>query len=365
MESTYGLLPGQVWRVSNELVDLSYAYAAHAEQNLTGPSGSDRRKFHCIDEDILVAGQIDDSDATLSEIQVPPGPSHTIHATSQRAPGARLNKQERWQRLGIKTVLNIRVANEQGFMDIAEKLQAAGVSYAHCPINYGKPSERDVDHLLGLLDACAKPCLLFCQVGLRAAAMGVTFKTVRRRTAMALNGSLGSPAADLMELVGHDNAKLLDDFCSLEAPEDSQLKAFIASYISSKVKNCINRPGASKICDNVYLTGQLSEEELRDYATAKGCKSVLNLRELCEAGQFGLGMLAKEREVVEGLGLKYVNVPVPREGSYSLELCKQVSDALQSLLASASPVVVHCRTGASRSRLAFCCLSLSKLSRVR
>ena len=250
-----------------------------------------------------------------------------------------------WQRLGIKTVFNIRLANEQGFVDIAPLLEASGVSYAHCPINYGEPNEQDVDRLLGLLDACAKPCLLFCQVGLRAAAMGVTFRTVRRRAAMALNGTLGSSPADFLDLVGQENAQVIDEM-STDAPEDSQLKAFIASYISAKVKNCVNRPGVGKICDQVYLAGQLSEEELREYATSKGCKSVLNLREPKEAGQFGLGMLSKEKEVVEGLGLKYVNVPVPREGEYSVELCKEVSEALQNLLASASPVLVHCRTGA-------------------
>lgn len=244
-------------------------------------------------------------------------------------------------------MFNIRLANEQGFVDIAQLLETSGVSYAHCPINYGEPNEKDVDRLLGQLDVCAKPCLLFCQVGLRAAAIGVTFRTVRRHAAMALDGTLGSSAAGFLDLVGQDNAKVIDEMGS-EAPEDSQLKAFIASYISAKVKNCVNRPGVGKICDQVYLAGQLSKEELSEYAT-KGCKSVLNLREPKEAGQFGLGMLAQEREVVEGLGLKYINVPVPREGEYSLELCKEVSEALQSLLASAAPVLVHCRTGAELS----------------
>ena len=245
------------------------------------------------------------------------------------------------QEKGIQSVFNIRLTNEAGFVDFAAQLEPLGIAYAHSPIDYTSPNEKDVDHLLGQLDVCPKPCLIFCQVGLRAAAMGIAFKTARQRSAMALNGTLGSSAR---ELISQDDEAILDDFCSGGA-EDSQLKTFVMSYVASKMNNCMKRPGTSKICDNVWLAGQLSEEELRELVTNMGCKSVLNLRQPEEAGQFGLGMLAKEKEVVEALGLKYVNVPVPREGNYEIELCKEVSEALQHLLATASPVIVHCRTG--------------------
>ena len=222
---------------------------------------------------------------------------------------------------------------------------------------------------VGRLDACRKPCLLICEVGLRAAAMGIAFKSARARSALALQGGLGSGARCLLS---EDDAKLLEGF-SRDPEEDSQFKTFIASYVASKVNNCLKRPGSSKVCDNVFLAGQLTEDEIREFATKEGCKSVLNLRqpvsifesplsdtkytraltfENCswnccqhEAGQFGLGMLAKEKEVVEAMGLKYINVPVPREGTYDIELCQKVSNALMELLASASPVLVHCRSG--------------------
>jgi len=172
-----------------------------------------------------------------------------------------------------------------------------------------------VDSLLAQLDTCAKPCLLFCAIGLRAAAMGIAWRVARDRSAMALNGTLGPSATALM---GPADTKMLDDYEG-KYSGDSQLKAFVASYVATKVSNCAKRPGQSKICDSVFLAGQLSEEELNDLAS-KGFKSVLNMREPCEVGQFGLGMLAKEKDIVEGLGLKYVNIPVPREGTYKLEV---------------------------------------------
>ena len=237
-------------------------------------------------------------------------------------------------------MINIRLTSEDGYADLAQMLEPHGVTYAHCPINYSEPKVEDVDNLLGKLDVCPKPCLIFCQVGLRAAAMGVAFKTARGRASMALNGSLGSSG---MDLIGEDDSKLLNGFC--KEAEDSQLKIFVASYVASKVSNCAKRPDSSKICDNVYIAGQLSEDEIRYFVNAKGCKSVLNLRQPEEAGQFGLGMVAREKAIVEGMGLKYINVPVPREGNYDIELCSKVSQALQDLLSTASPVLVHCRTG--------------------
>lgn len=75
MEDSRARQPGQVRSVSNELVDLSYACAAHAEHHLTAPRASGKVQFHCIDDEIFVAGQIDDSTGTLDEIQVSLSPS--------------------------------------------------------------------------------------------------------------------------------------------------------------------------------------------------------------------------------------------------------------------------------------------------
>lgn len=47
------------------------------------------------------------------------------------------------------------------------------------------------------------------------------------------------------------------------------------------------------------------------WATAGSMKSVLNLRSDTEAGTLGMGILAKERALVESLGLVYANVSIP------------------------------------------------------
>jgi hypothetical protein len=109
------------------------------------------------------------------------------------------------------------------------------------------------------------------------------------------------------------------------------MKDFVSTYVIAKITNCAKRPGTTKICDKLYLAGQLTEDELRGFAKT-GCRSVLNLRQPDEAGQFGLGMLAKEQDFVESLGLTYVNVPVPREGNYEVELCQKVSFSLARAL---------------------------------
>jgi hypothetical protein len=71
---THGALPGQVQpggcaqqRVSHELLDVSFSCAEHAETTLAarGPA-----QLHCLDDEMYVAGQIDDSATTISEIQV-------------------------------------------------------------------------------------------------------------------------------------------------------------------------------------------------------------------------------------------------------------------------------------------------------
>jgi protein tyrosine phosphatase (PTP) superfamily phosphohydrolase (DUF442 family) len=291
---------GDAQPVSNAFVDIAFACAAHAEhRHRQGPAQSLQR----IDDDIFVAGQFPPSADMVKDVQ----------------------------RMGIQTVFNIRRATEDGYVDLQKEFEEQGIAYERCPVDYQEPNEKDVDHLLGRLDACRKPCLLICEVGLRAAAMGIAFKSARARSALALQGGLGSGARCLLS---EDDAKLLEGL-SRDPEEDSQFKTFIASYVASKVNNCLKRPSSSKVCDNVFLAGQLSEDEIREFATKEGCKSVLNLcqpglgfRVQDEAGQFGLGMLAKEKEVVEAMGIKYINVPVPREGTYDIELCQKVSNAL-------------------------------------
>ena len=114
-------------------------------------------------------------------------------------------------------------------------------------------------------------------------------------------------------------------------------------------------PGVIQICDRVLLAGQPSEAELAALARAGGLRGVLDLRTHEELGACREGhepdgrpcLSRDERAVVQGLGLTYLNVPVPRHGPYAAELCATVSQALQGLIrAGRAPVLVHCRSGA-------------------
>jgi len=162
-------------------------------------------RIESIGDNILVAGQITDSANTLNAIQT----------------------------LGIKTVFNLRFASEKGYVDLGSKLAEMGIEYQHHPITYENPNIDDMDLLLGKLDGCAKPCLIFCQVGLRAAAMGIAFKSARHGAAMALHNRAEGKA-----LIDEEDQKLLDGFCAQE--HDMHLKAFVASYVADKVRHCVN-----------------------------------------------------------------------------------------------------------------------------
>jgi len=239
--------------------------------------------------------------------------------------------------LGVKSVINLREKGEPGFEDLSFELSKMGIECVHDPLDYDLRADTDMDQVLAVLDKCKKPCLVFCQVGLRAAAVGVAFSTTRKKGADAVKGVI-----DMNDVLETTYMNLLDDLD--ESHPGTTVKSFVAGYIASKLSNCSKRPGHSKISDDLYITGQLTEEELKDFAK-KGVKSILNMRPIEEAGQLGLGVLAREEEIVKSLGLKYVNLPVPRNGPYSLELCENVSETLTDLLKNSKPVVVHCRTG--------------------
>ena len=113
--------------------------------------------------------------------------------------------------------------------------------------------------------------------------------------------------------------------------------------------------GVVQICDGVLLAGQMSEAEIGEMVCAAGLRSVLNLRtpaefDACRDGHEPDGrpcLGSHERDIVEGLGLTYLHVPVPRDGPYPAELCATVSQALGGLVsAGRAPVLVHCRSGA-------------------
>ncbi|EKX45439.1 hypothetical protein GUITHDRAFT_61025, partial [Guillardia theta CCMP2712] len=82
--------------------------------------------------------------------------------------------------LGVKSVINLRDKSELGFEDLSFELSKIGVECINDPLDYDMRADTDMDQVLSVLDKCKKPCLVFCQVGLRAAAVGVAFATTRK-----------------------------------------------------------------------------------------------------------------------------------------------------------------------------------------
>lgn len=105
-------------------------------------------------------------------------------------------------------------------------------------------------------------------------------------------------------------------------------------------------PGASSVADvllngaepypGVWVGGQPSPEQL-EAASRAGVQTVINLRRAGERGTKG------EQQRVEGLGMKYVSVPITDAEDFDEKNAKAFSRALD---AAERPVIVHCASGA-------------------
>lgn len=89
---------------------------------------------------------------------------------------------------------------------------------------------------------------------------------------------------------------------------------------------------ALRINEHLATTGQVIPEQLKQ-AVQEGFKSVLNLRSPDE-----LGFLPDEQQVVEALGLHYVNIPLKLE-ALNEELITLILAELHRL---PKPAVIHC-----------------------
>lgn len=100
----------------------------------------------------------------------------------------------------------------------------------------------------------------------------------------------------------------------------------------------------------LVATGQVVPEQLKQ-AVLEGFKSVLNLRSPDE-----LGFLAHEQEWVEGLGLRYINIPLKLE-ALEEELLTQILMRLASL---PKPVVIHCAAGMRSTAIALVSIAVQE-----
>jgi uncharacterized protein (TIGR01244 family) len=78
----------------------------------------------------------------------------------------------RLKELGFRTVINLRVGGESGFVDEKVALEAQGLRYVHVPVTASTLSEADVAAVRAVLDdPTAHPVLVHCAVGSRVGAV--------------------------------------------------------------------------------------------------------------------------------------------------------------------------------------------------
>lgn len=121
-----------------------------------------------------------------------------------------------WANAGFKSVLNLRSADEEGFLaDEQQHAEVAGLQYVHTPVHPTKINHQLTNQLMQHIDGLAKPTLIHCKSGMRAGLIGLIYVASRRE---------GMTAAHALE-----TGKQL----GLNFDAHPQLKQFIESYISN------------------------------------------------------------------------------------------------------------------------------------
>jgi len=83
-------------------------------------------------------------------------------------------------RQGFKSVLNLRAADEEGFMaDERHRAEAAGLRYKNIPVKKEEISDELTTSVLKEIDELPKPVLVHCASGMRAGAMAFMHMATR------------------------------------------------------------------------------------------------------------------------------------------------------------------------------------------
>lgn len=196
------------------------------------------------------------------------------------------------KRLGIKTVLNLRNKDEEGF-DATEEahLTEAGLEYRNLPTQMAQAPPEEVVQLIGEQVALAKkPVLLHCRRGLRS--------------------------------------------------------AFVAQYLRQPAHSWA---GVEQLTADLFMAGQIEE---RDVIKAKelGFRTVVNLR---LAKELSAEALAAEERWCTERGLKYEHHPV---GPADLGDADAMDRLTQKLAAVERPALVHCRSATRAKVVSLCML---------
>lgn len=103
-----------------------------------------------------------------------------------------------------------------------------------------------------------------------------------------------------------------------------------------------------RVNEHIYRSAQPSREGLQALPQL-GIKTVIDLR--------GSNERSGEAQLLESMGIKYVNIPMPPLGAPSLESVKQALALLAD--ASAWPILVHCEHGVDRTGTVIACFRIS------
>jgi len=104
-----------------------------------------------------------------------------------------------------------------------------------------------------------------------------------------------------------------------------------------------------RVNEHIYRSAQPTREGLRALP-ALGIKTVIDLR--------GASERSGEAQLLDAIGIKYINIPMPPLGAPSIESVKQ---ALALLIdQSAWPILVHCQRGSDRTGTVIACFRISQ-----
>ena len=122
------------------------------------------------------------------------------------------------KKMGFASIINLRLANEQGANVEAEEAaaKAAGINYVHVPFNGAMPEASSVDRFLqAVKDGKNNPAFIHCAAGNRAAAMWFIKRTVVDKW---------------------DNDRAMEEATQLGYNQLPALKTFVQDYVQSHKK---------------------------------------------------------------------------------------------------------------------------------
>jgi len=81
---------------------------------------------------------------------------------------------------GVKTVLNLRTADEHAVADERAAVEAAGMKYFHVPVVYRDPKPEQVDEFLKITDDAAnRPMFIHCTAAIRVGGFWLIRRVLR------------------------------------------------------------------------------------------------------------------------------------------------------------------------------------------